>query len=185
MGRPMNGQGGPVQHPLLIHRRDARRFPRGCPRGCALRHLILLAALCAPLPATAQDAFCQGLRTLAQGAANGFLEIPAGGRQLRGSSEEWRGTVETEDGPARGAYLAMMLTAPSRERANPAATRFRALEAEITRCLPQAQAAPAQRVDRGERATWTTSEARIVLRSDEGDGFASNAQVELAIVSRW
>jgi len=150
-----------------------------------LRRLIVLAALCAPLPATAQDAFCVGLRTLAQGAANGFLEIPAGGRQLHGSLQERRDVVDVGDGPARGAYVALMLSAPSRERPNPAAMRFRALQAEIERCLPQAQPGQVQRVDRGERMIWTTPEARILLRTDEGDGFASDAEVELAVVSRW
>jgi hypothetical protein len=40
-------------------------------------------------------------------------------------------------------------------------------------------------VDRGQRAIWTTSQARVVLRSDEGDGFASTAEVDVAVVSRW
>jgi hypothetical protein len=150
-----------------------------------LRRLALLATLLAPLPAEAQDAFCAGLQRLVRGAANGFLEIPAGGRILHGSLEERRGVVRSEEGPARGGYLALMLTAPSRERPNPAVTRFHALQAEIARCLPDAQAGQVQRVDRGQRVVWTTPQARIVLRSDEGDGFASNAEVDVAVVSRW
>ncbi len=150
-----------------------------------MRRLALLAILLAPLPAAAQDAFCRGLQRLAAGAANGFMEIPAAGRVLHGSVQERRGMVESEDGPARGAYLALMLTAPSRERPNPAATRFQALHAGIARCLPGAEGGAVQRAERGQRAIWATPQARIVLRSDEGDGYASDAEVEIAVVSRW
>ncbi len=137
------------------------------------------------MPAAAQDAFCAGLQRLVRGAASGFLEIPAGGHVLRGSLHEQRGMVRSDEGPARGAYIALMMTGPSSGRPNPAATRFHALQAEITRCLPDAQPSAPQRVDRGQRAIWTTPQARVVLRSDEGDGFASTAEVDVAVVSRW
>lgn len=147
--------------------------------------VALLAPLLAAAPAEAQDAFCAGLQRLVRGAANGFLEIPAGGHVLHGSLHEQRGTVRADEGPARAAYIALMMTGPSGGRPNPAAARFHALQGEITRCLPDAQAAPPQRVDRGQRAIWTTAQSRVVLRSDEGDGFASTAEVDVAVVSRW
>jgi hypothetical protein len=168
----------------LIRPRDKGTVPHRS-ESTALRRLALLAILLAPLPAAAQDAFCAGLQRLVRGAASGFLEVPPSGHVLPGSREERRGMIRDQDGPAHGAYLALMLTAPSAQRPNPAATRFHALQAEITRCLPDAESAPAQRVDRGQRAVWTTPQARVVLRSDEGDGFASDAEVDIAVVSRW
>lgn len=169
---------------VLIRRRDTGSLPYPSLE-IALLRFCLLVALLLPLPAAAQapDAFCLSLRRLAEGAANGFDYIPQGGHVIPGSVFERRGVFQDQDGPARAAYIALLAT--SRERPSPIEARFRHVQAEIARCLPDAQAAPLQQVQRGAIATWTTSQARIALRRDDGDGFASDAELELAVASRW
>lgn len=150
---------------------------------------VLLTLLAAPLPAAAQahanDAFCAGLRQLVAAAASGFDYLPANQRLLPGSIAERRGVTRSEGGPPRAAFFAVMLRDASAQRPNPAEARFRALQAAIPRCLPDVAAGPGGEGPRGAVASWTIQQAVIGLRYDAGDGFASTAEIEISVASRW
>lgn len=150
-----------------------------------MRRLLLLVALFAPLPAAAQDAFCTGLQRLVEQARWGFSDLGLGGRVLHGSVQERRGVLESPDGPARGAFFAIMLNAPSRELAAVVAPRFQALHTEIARCLPTAEGGATQAGQGGAVAVWRTPYAVVRLRREDGDGFASTAEIEVVVASRW
>lgn len=152
------------------------------------RSLLLLPLLLAPLAARAEappSPFCAGLRRLVAAAASGFDYLPANQRLLPGSVEERRGITRTEGGPPRAVFYAVMLQDASRRHPNPVEARFHALAAEITRCLPDATASPAQVREGGAVAGWTTPQALVGLRRDDGQGFASTAEVTLSVASRW
>jgi hypothetical protein len=152
-----------------------------------VRRLAVILPLLAPLPAGAQatDAFCAGLLQLVAGAAQGFAEMPRTGGVLHGSIEERRGVTSTDDGPPRAVYYAVMLRDDARRRPNPADGHFRRLQAEIARCLPQAQPSALTPGQGGARITWTTEQALVGLRLDDGGGDAGNAEVEVSVASRW
>jgi hypothetical protein len=151
-----------------------------------IRRLLPLALL-PSLPAMAETAgpFCAALRELAVAAADGFESVPRGGHKLPGSVEERRGITRSGDGPPRAVFYAVMLRDGSRQHPNPADARFRALGAEIPRCLPEAEAVSAAERQGGADMSWRTSQAVIGLRLDRGDGYLSNAEVEVSIASRW
>ena len=150
-----------------------------------MRRLTLLPLLLAPLPgeAQAQDAFCTGVRTVVAGAAQDFAEMPLARQIIHGSVTERRGM--TPGDPPRAAFYAIMLRDNSERAPRDADARFRALEAEITRCLPQAAASGVNRGDRGSYMTWTLERAVVGLRSEIVQGFATSGEVELSISSRW
>ncbi|MBX9700255.1 MAG: hypothetical protein K2X74_12515 [Acetobacteraceae bacterium] len=158
-----------------------------------MRRLALICVLALTLPpeATAQgsrrgdDPFCTALRQVVNAAGSGFDYLPRNQRLLPGSVEERRGITRTGDGPPRAVVYAIMLRDNSGERPSPAAARFQALQAAISRCLPDAQASPPQAAPRGATAAWTLPMALIGLRRDEGEGFASSAEVEISVASRW
>jgi hypothetical protein len=157
-----------------------------------LAPLLLAAATLAPPPAAAQAqphgepaAFCAALRRLAAAAASGFESIDRAPHLIPGSVEERRGVTAAADGPPRAVLHAVMLRDPSRQRPNPVVARFEALRAEITRCLPEAEAGPVAQGQGGAQARWTTPQAVIGLRRDDGEGFASDAELELSVASRW
>ena len=160
-----------------------------------MRRLVLLLPLL-PSPALGQgagpsaahgrpDAFCNGLRQLVGAAASGFDYLPRDSRLLPGSIEERRGITRSGDGPPRAVFYAVMLREAAREGPNPAAARFRTLQAEITRCLPDAQAAPAAEGQGGAVARWSLPTAIVGLRRDDGAGFASSMEVEVSVAPRW
>lgn len=155
-----------------------------------MRRALLLISILAPLQAAAQparnaDALCTGLHYLVAAAPSGFDYVPRDPRQIPGSIEERRGIVRTGDGPPRAVFYAVMLRDASRERPNPVQARFRSLQAAIARCLPDAQAAPVSEGAHGAMATWTLPQALIALRRDDGEGFASTAELELSVAARW
>jgi hypothetical protein len=154
---------------------------------------LLAAAALLPLPAPAQPpqqhgeaaAFCAALRRLAAAAASGFDSVDRAPHLVPGSVEERRGVTAAADGPPRAVLYAVMARAPSRQRPNPVAARFEALRAEVARCLPEAEAGPVTQGQGGAQARWTTPQAVIGLRRDDGEGFASDAELELSVASRW
>ena len=150
-----------------------------------MRRLALFPLLLAPISAEAQDAFCTGLRQIVQAAAQDFAELPLGTHYLHGSINERRGVVSTQGGPPRGVYYAVMLRDESSRAPAQADARFRALQGEIGRCLPQAQATPAAPTERGRLASWTLERAVVGLREEVAQGFATSAEVEVSIASRW
>lgn len=152
-----------------------------------MRRLLLLGGLLLPLPtvAQAQDAFCNGLRRVVQSAADGFMEMPEGDRLIPGTTQQWRGTLEDADGPARGAVFMLLDLDPARRAAATVDVHFRRYAEEIGRCLPDAQASGVMPAQRGAIAMWQNGQARVRLRRDDGDGGASSAQLELAVASRW
>jgi hypothetical protein len=152
-----------------------------------LRCLILLFPLLAlmPIQAKATDAFCAGLRQLVEAAANGFDSLPLGERRLLGSLNERRGITQSSDGPPRAAYYATMMSGPSRRQPSAAELHFRELHGEIARCLLGAEDGPMIGGQGGARTSWTTPQAVVHLRREDGDGFASNAEVEVIVASRW
>jgi hypothetical protein len=152
-----------------------------------LRRLILLLPLLAQTPTQAQatDAFCLGLRQLVEAAANGFDYLPLGERRLPNSLNERRGITQSPDGPPRAAYYATMMSTPSRRQLSAAELHFSELNAEIGRCLLGAESGPMIRGQDGVRTSWTTPRAVVHLRREDGDGFASSAEVEVIVASRW
>lgn len=160
-----------------------------------MRRLVLLLPLL-PSPALGQgagpsaahgrpDAFCNGLRQLVGAAGSGIADLPRDSRLLPGSIEERRGITRSGDGPPRAVFYAIMLREPARAGPSPVAARFRALRGVITHCLPDAQAAPAAEGQGGTTARWTLPTAIVGLRHDDGAGFASSAEVEVSVASRW
>lgn len=177
--------------PALSRDRERRTLGRTDPGVPALRRLLtLLVLLAAPLPALAQgqprqDPFCTALRQLVTAAASGFDYVPRGQRLIPGSVDERRGVTRTGDGPPRGVIYAVMLRDQSRQRPNPVVARFTALQGQITRCLPEAEAGPVVQGQGGLTTSWRTPQAIIGLRRDDGEGFASTAEVELSVAARW
>ncbi|WP_270938269.1 hypothetical protein [Falsiroseomonas oryzae] len=156
-----------------------------------MRRPALLACLAltllAPPPAAAQapDALCTALRRLAEAAANGFDYLPTGQRYVPGSVEERRGVLRPADGPARAVFYATMAMTNSAQRGHAFAQRAHALETDVGRCFPQAEASGMQPVQHGAFGTWTLPRAVIALRRDDGDGGLSSAEIELSVASRW
>jgi hypothetical protein len=152
-----------------------------------LHRLILLPPLLASLPTQAQatEAFCAGLRQLVEAAANGFDNLPIGEHHLPGSINERRGITQSPDGPPRAAYYATMMSSPSHRQPSAAELHFHELHGEIARCLPDAENGPVIPGQGGARMSWTTQQAMVHLRREDGDGFASNAEVEVTVASRW
>lgn len=146
---------------------------------------VALPLLAAPASALAADAFCTGLSTLVAAASQGFDYLPRGGRLLPGSIEERRGITRTGDGPPRAVFFAVMLRDPAAQHPNPVQSRFRALQTAIGQCLPEAEARPAADGQGGAVARWSTQQALIELRRDDGSGGLSSAEVEISIASRW
>jgi hypothetical protein len=152
-----------------------------------VRRLILLLPLLAlvPIQARATDAFCAGLRQLVEASADGFDYLPLGQRLLPGSLHERRGIAQSPDGPPRAAYYATMMSGPSSRKPSAADQRFRELHGTIARCMPDAESGPTIEAQGGARTSWTTPRAVVHLRREDGDGFASNAEVEVTVASRW
>ncbi|MEI6159824.1 MAG: hypothetical protein WCP77_08325 [Roseococcus sp.] len=151
-----------------------------------MRRLALLACLLAPLPAAAQDVFCNGLRQIVQGAAQDFVELPLGSHYLHGSVNERRGVAPPANGgPPRAVYYAVMLRDDSSRAFALADGHMRNLQGEISRCLPQAQASGVASNDRGSFQTWTMERAVVGLRREDSRGFASSTEIEISITSRW
>jgi hypothetical protein len=152
-----------------------------------LRRLIPLLAILLPSTLAAQpaDRFCAGLRQLVAATQSSFEYLPQGVQLLPGSIAERRGITSSDGGPARAAIFAVMLRTPSRQRPNPVEARARALEAEISRCLPGAERREPLQQQNGAVLRWVTEWAVVSLRRDDGDGFASDAEVEVTVASRW
>jgi hypothetical protein len=149
--------------------------------------LLLPLPLLAPLPVAPQthDAFCAGLLHLVQAAPSGFAYVDRGQRVVPGSVEERRGTLTAAFGPPRAAYHAMMLRAPAAQHPNPVEGRFHGLQAQIGHCLPGIAATPVTAGEGGAHIAWTTDQAVILLRREDGQGGASTAEVELSVAARW
>lgn len=150
-----------------------------------MRRLLLTLPLLAPLPALANDAFCQALERVVTAAQFSFDSLPRAAHLLPGSIEERRGIVRTPEGPSRNAVFALMLRVDGRQHAPQVTQRFAALQSQIAACLPDAQAS---RVERGqgsaEQTHWTTQYAVIGLRADDATTGAT-AEVELMVAARW
>ncbi|MBW6400738.1 hypothetical protein KPL78_22955 [Roseomonas sp. HJA6] len=145
-----------------------------------MRRKILALALLASLPLEAQAdrAFCEGLQGLVQAAQSDFDWLPRMSHNIPGSLDERRGMVRSEDGPVRGAYIAVMF----RHDANPAQLRerFAALQREVAGCLQDASALGTQQGGGGIVARWQTPYADISLRGVDGGG-----EIELSVARRW
>jgi hypothetical protein len=151
-----------------------------------MRRIALLTLLLAPLTAQAQDAFCNGLRQIVQAAAQDFAELPLGSHYLHGSVGERRAVAPpVQGGPPRAVYYAVMLRDNSPRAFTLAESHMRSLQAEINRCLPQAQASVVASNDRGSFQSWTMERAVVGLRREDSRGFASSTEIEVSITSRW
>ncbi len=173
---------------MLRKRKDVTLPARSTGATTLRRFLRMLSpALLASLPAAAEasEAFCASLRQLAVAAAEGFVNVPPGRHLVPGSIEERRGVTRSGDGPPRAVLYVTMVRDNSRQHPNPAEGRFRAYATEIPACLPDAEAVSSADRSGGAERVWRTSRAVIGLRLDRGDGYLSNAEVELSIASRW
>jgi hypothetical protein len=151
-----------------------------------MRRLALLPLLLAPITAEAQDAFCTGLRQVVHAAATEFAELPLGSHYLHGSVNERRAVAPpVQGGPPRAVYYAVMLRDNSARAFTLAESHMRSLQAEITRCLPQAQASVVASNERGAFQSWTLERAVVGLRREDSRGFASSTEIEVSITSRW
>lgn len=148
--------------------------------------LLLPLPLLAPLPVAPQphDAFCAGLLHLVQAAPSGFAYVDRGQRVVPGSLDERRGVLAAAFGPPRAAYHAMMLRTPA-EHGSTTQARFHALQAQIGHCLPGIPATPVTAGEGGAHIAWTTDQAVILLRREDGQGGASTAEVEISVAARW
>ena len=78
-----------------------------------------------------------------------------------------------------------MMSIPSHRQPSVAEQHFRDLHGEIARCLLDAESGPVIPGQGGARMSWTTQQAVVHLRREDGDGFASNAEIEVTVASRW
>jgi hypothetical protein len=151
-----------------------------------VRRLILTLVLLGAVPpeASAADAFCTALQRLTDSAASNFQHLSNSGRNMPGSVNEYRSTVQFA-GSVHAAMFAVMVRAPSDPPSPLLQQRFTALQADIGRCLPDAQKGPVEQIQGGSRVIWTLPRAIVLLRRDNGMGHASTAEVHIAVGSRW
>lgn len=150
-----------------------------------MRRKILALALLASLPfeAQADRAFCEGLQGLVQAAQSDFDWLPRTGHNIPGSLDERRGMVQSEDGPIRGSYIAVMFrhdAAPAQVR-----ERFAALQREIGGCLEGASALGTQQGGGATVARWRTPYADVSLRGVDGGRELEQSLIELSVMRRW
>lgn len=144
-----------------------------------IRFSLALAAVMLPFAAGAQSGspLCNGIAQLVVAATDRFEPLPAGARMIPGSLQERRlSTPMSENGPPRGAYVALMARVPGAE----GHAAFERVMHEVQRCLPGWQANVA-----GPVATWTLERAviRVVAAADDTD--PQRAAIALQVIERW
>ena len=148
--------------------------------------LPLLPVLAAP--AQAQSTLCQGLGRLVEQAQQSFEDLPANLRLIPGSLQERRGFVTPTDGtPRRPIYIALMFQDSSPDATKQAMARFRQLQPQIARCMPQVQARPMREPGNGARVQWLLPLGQIALVGAAGNigGDNATATVEIQVAFRF
>lgn len=161
--------------------------PATVTRRLAMRPLLLALTLiiAAPGAASADTAFCIALRQVVQAAQSSFDWMPRTGRDIPGSVEERRGTLQTPGGAPRGIFYAVMSRHDPRRQPDPTHERFRTVQHEIGRCLTDASFQGVTEGGGSAQATWQTQYAVIGLRRADGGREVADSLVELSVASRW
>jgi hypothetical protein len=146
--------------------------------------LVAAAALALPSAARADDAFCNALRHVIETARWDMNSLANRPHNIPGSIQEHRGTAMF-GGEPHAVFTALMLSEPAAQARAHIAPRFAALHAQIAHCIPDAQGGQVEQLQGWSRAIWTLPRALVQLRRQDGEGFASTAEIEIAVATRW
>ena len=150
--------------------------------------LLAAAALAHPALAQPRDPMCLGRGRLVEQAPGGFGDLPLSLRLIPGSIQERRGFFTPADGtPRKPLYIALMFQDSTPQATANAQAKFRALHAEIARCITAVRPQDMSEPQNGAMAVWTLDQAQVALRGAAGNagGDSATAVVELTVMQRF